>query len=782
MADPNTTYRTDRHRRRKPMAPNTSMRDVKPLKARHTLKTYANIQREAKNAPWLRPIAEAIARARLDLLNQDDWNKDIGWAEDIYVPQNPHPDLFQLGDDGYSTTADADIMEMQDPEKFKINFGDFLKFTKEKDNSYLRLLPMTREDAEKAGKPWYQSTDEYLNALRELGYDPNDVLRELAQTEILRQMGEDIRSGDPQYVKAMRHLLDDDEYEPSDDPEMDYLRLIEAQRNRGDATFDRPSGWKVALDNTFAPISSRVSRDPELNHKTGLPEKVARGAADLLLNAGYILGPEWLTTQAALRTGIGGGRLLTGGITGPLARTGTRFAAGGAVGAGAYGYKHGLDPVFEHFTGTGTSRAPVDVRDLGLEALLGGATNVGFTGLLRGGKTSDNAFKLREMIAENNPSAVDYGDIADMFQLMKKRKLKDVPARDGKVRREEITNVTGDDAKKEFVDLPIDRYREKFGTDEAVSTESFPPLLLTEDFIPGVSMLHTPIKDMSPVRPNKALKSDVADPDSKYFGFRQGSGSGPEGEGVWSRDFKGYDVPTEPHPAGQIKRDGKLRDLFEAEPSTVMVRAYEKASDPRFANKYFDYNIDFFKENPATGAKGFSREQKEGVKKLMDKSQVRGSEEQRLFSGQPTVRGGKEYAGEVASARGHLRDGDEGSKMTNSAKAALLEERSRFGKFDKDGNFVKGTKKQSDALRKSTKKSIERSSMNVKGKSALNKQRDYQREGYGRLNVGVGSLGRLVGQQAVANNANIMSNFIPYELPDWATVFGPRATPIEYED
>lgn len=781
MADPWYTFRSDRHRRGKPMAPETAVRDKKPLKARHTLRTYANIQREAKNAPWLRPIAEAVAKARLDLLNQDIWDKDIGWAEDIYVPQNPHPELFQLADDGYSTTADADLMELQDPEKFKVNFGDFLKFAKTKDDSYLRLLPMKREDAESAGKRWYQTTDEYLNALRELGYDPNDVLRDLAQTEVLRQMGEDIRSGNPQYVKAMKYLLGDDEYEPSDDPEMDYLRLIEAQRKRGDGTFDRPSGWKVALDNTFAPISARVSRDPELNYKTGLPEKVARGVADLLLNAGYILGPEWLTTQAALRTGIGGGKLLTGGISGPLARTGVRLGAGGAVGAGAYGYKHGLDPVFDYFTGTGTSRAPIDLRDWGLEALLGGATNVGFTGLLRGGKTSDNAFKLREMIAPDNPSAVDYGDIADMFQLMKPRKLKDVAEREGKVRRGEVTNISGEDAKKEFVDMPLDKYRAEFGDGEAVSTESFPPMLLTEDFVPGMSYLHTPIKK-SPVKAGKAFKDDIADPSSEYFGFAEGQGSGMEGRGVWGKDFKGYDKPTEAKPAGQIKSGGKLRDLYEAEPATVMVRAYEKASDPRFANKYFDYNVDFFGVNPKTGAKEFSKEQKAGVKALMDKAQVKGSEESQLFSGQPSVRSGRDYAGEAAAARGHLRDGEEGSRLANNAKAALLEERSKFGKFDKDGNFVEGTKQQSDALRKSTKKSIERSSMNVKGKSALGKQRDYQREGYGRLNVGVGSLGRLLGQQAVANNANIMSNFIPYELPDWVTTFGPRAKPTEYED
>lgn len=785
-----TTMRTNRYTRRKPGAPSASVQDKKPLKARHSLKTWANIQREANNAPWIRPIAEAMAKARLDLLNQDQWGKDIGWAEDIFVPTNPHPDLFDLvdGSDEIGTTADGDLLEINDPKKFELSLGEVMNFMKDRDKSELRLLPMTREEAEKQGKRWYQTTDEYIQALKDNQYIKDEaILREIANDEILRQLRADLDSGDPKYLNAIRRLLDDDEYTPGD-PKDDFLRIIKSQTDH--SQFDPPSKVKVALGNTFAPISSRVWFDPELDYKTGKGEAAVRGLADIGLNAGYFLGPEWLTTRAAL---MGGGKMLGGGLANIAARAGTRAGAGATVGAGGYLYKHGLDPVFDKTFGVGTSRAPVDLRDLGLEAAFGGLNNMLSTQLLRGGKVSDNAFKLRSDIAPENPKAVDYGDIKDMFDLMKIRKAKKTDSPDI-ARADEITHITGSDAADEFAGLPIKKYHDKFGTNEAIETESFPPMFVAERGSAGEPIVFVPFTNTPSSSVKSAIKEEVRTPGSRYFGAKEGKGFGDGednfGKGVWTKELdngtyyqskptgtmekpaKGGEMPTE----GKVELPSHLADVY----STVKPKAviFENAADNTFKKKYLDYNVDFFKGG--NGKKDFSNEQLGGLALLMKDAQKRDSDAAKLFSGEPTIRNSEEFARDLATASGNPRLGEIGMRDANPAKKALLQERSRYGTKDAAGNFVEGGKKQATALKNSTKKSAERKQMKVLGKSHLDRQRDYQ--GYGKLNAIAGTLGRAVGTQGLVNNANIMSNFIPYGLPDWRDTFGPRAEPIKYED
>lgn len=782
------TYRTNRHRRRKPEAPAASVREHKPLKAKHSLKTAANIQREAKNAPWVRPIAEAIAKARLNLYNQDKWDKNTGWAEDIFVPNNPHPDLFDLGKDGeLSMTPEGELLQMNNPKKFSLMVPEVINWMNDRDKSELRLLPMTREEAEAQGKRWYQTTDEYMQALQDLGYGNEQLFRDIANAELLRILKEDLESGEPAYEKAMRHLLADDDYryDPNDSTAM--KRLVDRQRESSE--FDKQNRGLVALGNTFAPISMRVMGDPELRYKTGIPEILARGGADALLNAGYIFGPEWLATQTALRTGIGAGKALTGGLAGIAARAGTRGVTGAAVGSGGYLYKHGLDPVFDWATGVGTSRAPFDTRDWRFESALGGLNSLLSTQLLRGGKVSDNAFKLRNEIAPDNPSVVDYSDISDMFGLFKKRKLKDIGKEPGTVTADEITHISGADAKPEFVKQPIQRYHDKFGNNEAIQTESFPPMLLTDKIGDGF-VLKAPFRDIPAVRPTTAIKEMTADATGRYSGARQlHAGS----QGIWEKDLQNPDIleatvksgeravpsKTTAVTEGGTKVPEHLRDVYEVAPAKVgKVLLYEKANDPRFANEYIRRNADFFKGTE--NQKSFGEEQLEGLKLLMKDAQTAGSDKGYLFSGIPTVRNADEYAAKSAVAQGNRRLGDNGKSLANDAEAALLKTRTKYGTKDAKGNFQPGPKKQTKALEKGVKKSIERSNMNVKSKASLHKQRDYQ--GYTRPEV-IGGMGlRTVGTQGLVNNANIMSNFVPYGLPDLSETFGPRAKPMEYED
>jgi hypothetical protein len=347
-----------------------------------------------------------------------------------------------------------------------------------------------------------------------------------------------------------------------------------------------------------------VWADPELKYKTGDVERAARFGADALLNAGYFLGPEWLTTQAALRTGIGAGRLLTGGLAGIGARAGTRAITGAGVGAGGYLYKHGLDPVFDKATGVGTSRAPFDTRDLAFESALGGFNNLLSTQLLRGGKVSDNAFKLRSEIAPDNPKAVDYSDISDMFGLFKKRKLKDVGKEPGTVTADEVTHISGADAKPEFEKQPFQRYRDKYGKDEAVQVESFPPMVLT-DRAGDAFVIRAPFRDVPEVRGGTAIKGMAADKTSPYYGARKLSGAG---EGIWEKDLPTVYEPTSkigersvPERTTGLVEKGTtapkhLREVYDTEP-TFKGKAllYEKAKDKRFANDYIRYNADFFK-------------------------------------------------------------------------------------------------------------------------------------------------------------------------------------------
>ena len=303
-----------------------------------------------------------------------------------------------------------------------------------------------------------------------------------------------------------------------------------------------------------------------------------------------------------------------------------------------------------------------------------------------------------------------------------------------------------------------------------------------DDFI-----IRAPFRDVPAVRGGTAIKGMTTDKTSVYNRAHKLSGAD---EGIWEKEltqyeptFKVGDRPV-PERTTALTEQGTnvprhLREVYNAEPTaTGKVLLYEKANDPRFANDYIRQNADFFK---GTGyKKPFSEEQLEGLKLLMKDAQTAGSNKKHLFSGEPTVYNSDQYAAKTAIAQGNQRLGDNGKSLANDAEAALMKTRRKIGKKDAEGNFQEGARKQTRAFEQAHKKSIERSNMNVKSKASLHKQRDYQ--GYTRPEV-IGGMGlRTVGTQGLVNNANIMSNFVPYGFPDWSDTFGPRAKQMEYED
>lgn len=713
MKDPNTTFRTKAHTRKLPADP----------RPRVTAESNGdNYEEAAKKYPWLDAYGKAIAAARLAMYNQDKWDKTMGWMEAYDYPPNPVADMFVVAEDGTVTpTAKAEKMFDEDPDGFDKADSALSEWLKTRGQPQLVLKPMTREQAEKTdpNAHWSPTTDEYMLALEDAGIADEDVLRNYAQRNLEKMLLDDMRSGRFQYYNALRNrFLKGDKNITADD-----TTKIKQHEGFGQSDekkeFDKYSTPAIVAANAAAPFNARVMLDPELNYKTGIPERIARGAGDLGLLATYIMMPEALATKAALTTGLGSA-FAKGGLRSLASRGAIRAGSGATAGAAGWGEKALGDVGLENATGTGVNRGPLDLRDLALEAGTGALANLASTQLLRGGKRSDNAFLLRSKMS-NDPSVVKLKDIKESFDVTKGAVNKNAP-----------------ELKREFADRAMAEYRQAY-PNEVMEVE-YPPKLQvrTADDI----IMRPVIKLPEGQSAKKIIAQESEIPGSELYGAVEGVGR--KGAGVWTT------------PKGK--------------------RFVEKASDPRFFNRYMAANPEYFKE--------FSDESVQtGLKDLMNESQIAGSPASNLFTGSKKVLPRDTWRAKFSEASGNLIPGESGS-LKNIAMKNILKKNTP-GQMN--GNeFVPANKKQLDELAKASKKMHDRKQMNLVSESDLDAQRNYQLFGSEALGKGskiAGFAARTVGVPVVMNNTQLASREGPRFLKDLLKKYvGEPTEPIKYED
>lgn len=713
MKDPNTTFRTKAHTRKLPA-------DPRPKVTAES--NGANYDEAAKMYPWLDAYGKAIAAARLAMYNQDKWDKTMGWMEAYDYPQNPVADMFVVAEDGTVTpTAKAEKMFDDDPEGFEKADSLLSEWLKTRGQPQLVLKPMTREQAEKTdpNAHWSPTTDEYMLALEDAGIADEDVLRNYAQRNLEKMLLDDMRSGRFQYYNALRNrfLVGDKNITADDTTKIKQREGFGPSDDKKE--FDKYSTPVVVAANAVAPLNARVALDPELNYKTGIPERLVRGVGDAGLLATYMLMPEALATKAAITTGLGS-RFAKGGLRSLASRGAIRAGSGATAGAAGWGEKALEDVALEKGTGVGVNRGPVDVRDLGLEAGVGALANLASTQLLRGGKRSDNAFMLRSKMS-NDPSVVKLKDIKESFDVTKGAVNKNAP-----------------ELKREFADKAMANYREAY-PNEVMEVE-YPPKLQVRT---ADDIIMRPVRKLPEGQSVKKIIAQESEiPGSELYGAVEGVGR--KGAGLWTT------------PKGN--------------------RFVEKASDPRFFNKYMAANPEYFKE--------FSDESVQtGLKDLMNESQIAGSPASNLFTGSKKVLPRDTWRAKFSEASGNLLPGESGS-LKNIAMKNILKKNTP-GQMS--GNeFIPANKKQLDELAKASRKMHDRKQMNLVSEADLDAQRNYQMFGSEALGKGSKIFGfglRTAGVPALMNNTQLASREVPRFLKDLLKKYvGEPTEPIKYED
>ena len=370
-----------------------------------------------KANPWLPRLVDMAAKARLSLLNsQEPWAKDknYGWAHRItsreLPEESPYFNLYVDEDSGLVNVEDADtdeaaMLAITDPKRYAELRKVFEDYVANQETN--ELVPMTREEAEKEGIPWYPTTNEYLNALLEtkLGSDYREALYKAADMAGKRMLAEDLLSDAPTYTdnRLAKFYTADKETEP--------------------VLFEPINGITSTVGNALAPALSAVYFDPELREKTSTGGFIARGLTDAgLLAASFAL--PWL---GASRGAMMLGRPLLGAM------------AGGTIGGAAnYGTKRLTNQIYESATGHGTTEYPIDLADLAVEAGFGG-----IGGPLSTANRISGVTKLKELMLPANPSKVSGKDIKASIKFAK-------------------ANNTAEKGRRAFVREPYDKYRVKF--------------------------------------------------------------------------------------------------------------------------------------------------------------------------------------------------------------------------------------------------------------------------------------------------------------------------------
>jgi hypothetical protein len=631
--------------------------------------------------PWLGAMLDELARARISMYQSKDpkmKSKKMGWKTTGKAMEPPEDsEFFTLGFD--PETEAFGIWET--PEGQKLRETDEAEYEKQlqpysqwMDAPFTYTLePSERIDFDKLGEGegWYGSTNEILDALlaTKLSEMDRQALYDLAQ----QRFGQMVIDN-PELGEFMEEM-----------PNGERLPRVE---------FRAPSVYETFGANAFTPALAAVMMDPELRYKTGTGEKIARLGADLATDVGAVVLPGAGAVKGAQMTG----RPVLGSILGG--------AVGGAMN---YGAQRGLNTGFEFLSGKGTDEFPIDMVDLGENALLGAATGP----LVAANRVRGNR-DIREQMNKSDPKSVKGKDIAASVKAMKE--------------------AGGDakEAKRSFASEEYKNYRRVYPDEGRVVHGAPKPsangLPLAMD-LEGTDVGSYKI----PAQNQKKL-------------FLQ----------VWGKQGKNES-------SGKVI-DPTRRKVVVSPDGKVTVNTGEVAwskPSPHFTSRYIQENPEYFLTTDPSGNKRFSKESLGGLGQTLRKAQSKGSEEARFFQGKDVPMRGKEYA-ETSSMYGGQTI-DDATRRTNQLMKDVLRN-SEVANVDESGNVTPASPKQLKAEKKAKDEYSRRKSMKMITEADVknakrNKPRDI-------IYKGTGAVGSVIGRNVIPFGSNVILGVDPYSYEE----------------
>lgn len=352
--------------------------------------------------PWLEPLLQKVALARLNLLNTDDgWAKDksYGWGHKLNFKEAPQDsEFFTLNQDPVTgeiwvedtdealkffknptTTVERDGKFVDPQQAYKELRAPFEDYAREPFTQAFE--PMTEKEAKAGGYDWYPTTNEVLNALIEtqLGEGNKEALYDAAQYYLSEMLRDDRAKDTREFENADRKLLlSDGSTKPS---------------------FEAPNGVAEFGKNMVIPFTNAVMADPELWYKTGRGEVAGRAVTDALLNGASIALP-W----------IGGARGAA-----MASRPAIGAVIGGAAGGNAnYWLKRLANQGWDMGSGHGGIEHPIDLFDMAIETGAGALGGLGANANRVGGYRA-----LKAKMKPADPTSVPTKDVNTSIKLAK---------------------------------------------------------------------------------------------------------------------------------------------------------------------------------------------------------------------------------------------------------------------------------------------------------------------------------------------------------------------------
>lgn len=661
----------------------------------------------AKN-PWLVPALTAAVRGRLQLMSNPELkgagNKDVGFAEIYAYPESPYSEYFTPEVDPetkelYLVPSDAaNELSISDPEKFDAMVDEVAAWKARKDTPEFTMKPMKQKEAEEQGYAWFPTTERYIRALSANNPNmPEYLVRKAANQIMQEEIINDLKSGSPKYSNFISGLMDETPEELAGNP----YKVSNTLRKRSDVNYDAPNPWKqLAGEALMSSLYGEMS-DPELRYKTSMPEKIARGSADLGEDVAAFLIPTRALGTNAIRLGAKN-NIFTHGLAKGLAG-----AESGLLDYGIHNLKEqGMNAAFG-----GHEPPPIDFRDVGTAAAMGTLLSP----LIDiGGSRGDNAFGLRSKMASANANKVTRRDIWDSFDALAPKHLKNVKDVNTAKGRTQAMSINPKDvtpmsrsneaAMADFVAMPYGdigkRVKKKYG-DEAYQANRV-------EFAPKLS---DPIPLPNPTgqqpAPFVAAITDIP------AGNRSGD--------VMQKMANRKNSHLYPQTAGMRKDMSSGTEFKPFHPNTVdvngkrKVRAYDEtsklfpdASDPMFMSQYMQlpYFADFGTEESRTA-----------LGELAKAAQTRMSPESKMFSGKKEVMDIPTWSRKVASLKGEALN-NESAKNKNSAAMEIYRRHSEPGAVV-GGKFIPFTGKDLNVARKAKETATRRGEMKLVGKQDL---------------------------------------------------------------
>lgn len=388
--DPVTTLRSDYYRLPTPAVPNAIEvvnDDVQAIR-RARLKSPRELKARTlvKTNPWLEPILRELADARLRMYSSDEKDerfrsKDYGWAHTLDYIAPPESDYFTFAqnEDGDWVIKDLENAKALDALTYGVEKKPLEDYLKKPFNQSFQ--PMTRKEADAAGRDWFPTSNELLNALvkTKLGDGNKQALYDAAQLALADAWKEDFESETPKYAAASEHLFDD--------------------KGVAKNQYEIPNGVSSFVKNMFIPVSNAVMEDPELYFKTDKGEMAARIAGDLALTFASGALPLFGATRGAALAA----RPLVGAVVG-----------GAAGGLANYGAQRLVNTGLAEATGHGYIDQPIDATDAGIEMALGA-----LSGPISAANKVRGRAALKDLMWPENPSGVTPKHINQSIALSK---------------------------------------------------------------------------------------------------------------------------------------------------------------------------------------------------------------------------------------------------------------------------------------------------------------------------------------------------------------------------